>query len=139
VKDPTEEILNAFRDRLLGVTYKDEEIQVFEDMPEIKIYKYILLDEVNFSDDSTNDSDCVTGTITIEVGMSGWGFQSNRSAVNSVMNDVFQLLIKKKMETSNFYIGVEPYIANIATIKEKIGNDILVRRIVDFGFKTEQK
>lgn len=140
MKDPSEEISNAVSTALTGnVTYDSETVQVFEDMPEMKIYKYILIDEVFLTDDSTNDSPCLEGRITIEAGMYGWGYQTNRTAVNSVVNSILQLLVHKTLSTTTFYITIDPYLLNTTTIKERIENDTLVRRVFDLGIRTQEK
>lgn len=140
MKDPTEEILTGYQQKLTGqLVYSGETFPVFIDLPREKIFRYVYLANVNFSSDDTIDSNCMAGTLNVEVVTGGYQQQVNRKCINTIVNRLFEIVGNETFDTSNFYIVVGAYIKDINTVKEETESELILRRIINLGFMTQEK
>ena len=139
MKDPTDNIFESVEMRLSGqLEYEDEPFQVFVDIPETLPNNYVFISDVILSDDSTTDTPCMDGVIVLEIVSGGYAHATNRKAVTNVVNQLMNLLIHESMETTNFYITIEPYVENMRTVREAMNGSISIKRLLSLKIKTEQ-
>ena len=138
MKDPTSEILTAFNAALGSITYSSETIQVFNDLPEVRVYNYILVNPPQLGDDITGDyyeSDC---SMDIEICVRGKYHQANLTPVNSISNSVMQAITKQDLSMTNFTMGVTPYLITNTYTKQTECNEILTKKLLNIRFTVKE-
>ena len=139
MKDPTDDIMESVEIRLGGqLEYKDEPFQIFVDIPNTLPHNYVFISDVILSDDSTTDTNCMDGVIVLEVVSGGYSNVANRKAVTTIVDQIMNLLVHESIETTSFYITIEPYVENMRTMREATDNGLSLKRILSLKVKTEQ-
>lgn len=138
MKDPTTDILTAFNTALASITYGSETIQVFNDIPEIGVRRYILVNPPTLSDDITAsyfESDC---SLDIEVCVRGMYHQANVTHIASIASSVQQAIMKVDMSMTSFSMGVTPYLASSTYTRQKEGNEIITKKLINVRFTVKE-
>jgi hypothetical protein len=133
MRDPTSEIeegLIALLDN--NLSYESNNYPVITNRSKSKQYRYVLIDNVELVDSSTASSSLTEAEVTIEIVSGGYLHKSANTVVNSISDQLMQLLAYNSISMTNFTQSIRPYLLNSTMLTEETENDIIKRKILTF-------
>ena len=139
MKDSTTELYEAVYTMLNGnLIYNTVNYPVYTSVPKSADYNYVVLKDVTFLDDGTQDtyiSDC---TMLIDIVTGGFKNRGTKVPMNSISSQILQLLAGQDISMSNFTISVHPHLANANEIEEMTEVSIIYRKLLRLRFTVQQ-
>jgi hypothetical protein len=138
MKDLSTNILTAVKTALANITYNSETIQVFDMQPGSALKRYILINDLSFSDALTQDQNIANCVLEIEVVIKAQYYQGVRTALNSVSDSVLTALIKKKLTITSGAMTVTPFLRSATMTRQYEGTEIVLSKILTVEFNVEE-
>ena len=139
MKDSTTELYAAVYSMLNGnLSYGGSDYPVYSSVPKSANYNYVVLADVTFNEDGAQDtyiSDC---TMLIDIVTGGFKNRGTKKPMNSISNQILQLLVGQNISMTNFTISVHPHLINANEIEEITEVSIIYRKLLRLRFTVQQ-
>ena len=149
MKDPTSEILDAYIALLNGnLTYGTgtniRNFKVVKNISKIKSFQHVLLERLDLTDDGNNDEYMYDCKIYIKIFDGGYKQEADRSAVDSISNQIMQAVVGVTLSMTSFTMFINPVLEGTPDYQEVFANkdesdDIILSKSLIFKFNVQQK
>lgn len=135
MKDPTGELLTAFKTALASITYNGYAWHVYKEEPPRGQRNYIYLSDLILNSDSDKDHYIFNGILGIQI--SAIKNKDCKSIVNDLGNSILVALTRVSLSMTNFDMVVLTY-PNSVEITEETTDSNFIKRL-SLTFSTQQK
>jgi len=137
MKDPTAEILTAFKTALSSIAYKGNTWHVYTTRPPKGKRNYIYLSEVTMIDASDQgDHKIFNCNLIIEI--STKKNKTSRTIANALSNSILQVVEGTTLSMTNFEMIIKGVTQDVSMGKENEGSSNYTK-LIRLNFSTEQK
>ena len=135
MKDPTTEILTALITALNGnLKYNSADYPVYTIVPKSVDYDYVLIDDIDFTDDSMKDRFDSSGTFLVDVVTADAQDNASMLAANSITNQIMNILVKQDLKMTNFTFSVTPFMDTTIPLRNQTNTAYILRKLTRFRF-----
>ena len=139
MKDPTQEIVDGVETILSGnLTYDGTTYSIVQDLPRVVKFRHVWLRTIRANEEGTKDKYLTNCELEIEVVGSGYKHKGARAAINSITNQLLQLLIDQSITLTNFTLFIKPHTVSMFEIEEMLDDDIIKRKNITMQLSVQQ-
>jgi len=148
MKDPTSEILDAYIALLNGnLTYGTgtniRNFKVVKNISKIKSFQHVLLERLDVKDVSVQDKNLYECILHIKVYDGGYKQIADRSAVDSISNQIMVAVGRVDLSMTSFTMYLPPLLQGMPDYQEVFANkdesdDIILSKLLIFKFNVQE-
>lgn len=142
MRDPSNEIIDGLIGILRGnLAYNGNDFEVSADRPVLNSaapLRFVWLREFEFQDFGTDTYDGSEGTFTIEVIVSGQKNEGSTKVINSINNQIMQLVLDQTIPMTNFEDITRVYLVNSFNITEGTRDYVINRKVLQINMECKE-